>query len=432
MKRYSAYKSTGETWLKETPKTWENLRLKDCLLLLKDKTTEPSFKQVGLEHIQSFTGKLIEVEAEYSSSGIHFQKQDILFGKLRPYLSKVWVAEWEGSSVGDIFVFRSNSKILPEFASKLILSSTYIKALNDSTAGAKMPRVKSDFMRGLFIGLPSISEQKEMANYLDRETGKIDQKIAGLEKKAVLYKELKQSLINETVTRGLPPEEARKAGLTPNPPMKDSGIPWIGEIPEHWEVKRKLDIVAHNKRKNTTVSEKNLLSLSYGKIKRKNYESSFGLLPASFAGYQIVKKGNIILRLTDLQNDKKSLRVGLVREQRGIITSAYIGLAFTQEVSSVYFYYLLHYYDLAKVYYWQGGGLRQSMTFDDVKIMPIIIPPLNEQKAIASYLDQKTTQIDKILTTIEQQILTLKELRKTLINDVVTGKICVIDERLTK
>lgn len=170
--------------------------------------------------------------------------------------------------------------------------------------------------------------------------------------------------------------------------------------------------------------EKNLLSLSYGKLKRKNIDSAFGLLPESFETYQIINPGNIILRLTDLQNDWTSLRVGLARE-RGIITSAYLCLCFTKQINPIFAYYLLHLYDLSKVFYWQGNGLRQTMKFDDIKLLPFAFPSYEEQTAIATYLDEKIAHIDRIITNIRAQIEQLQALRKVLINEVVTGKIRV-------
>jgi type I restriction enzyme S subunit len=142
-----------------------------------------------------------------------------------------------------------------------------------------------------------------------------------------------------------------------------------------------------------------------------------------------VNKGTVILRLTDLQNDQRSLRVGLASE-RGIITSAYLGLVFNRSINPKFAYYLLHAYDLAKVFYWFGGGLRSTMRFDDIKVIPFVIPPVSEQEAIAKYLDEKTVKIDCIVTAINDQLDKLKDLRKALINDVVTGKIKITSEGL--
>lgn len=115
--------------------------------------------------------------------------------------------------------------------------------------------------------------------------------------------------------------------------------------------------------------EDNVLSLSYGNIIRRNVEDNFGLMPESFNTYQIVKSGDVILRLTDLQNDKRSLRVGLAKEG-GIITSAYLSLRGKSDVDPSYLYQLLHSYDTTKVFYGMSGGLRQSMKFEDFRRLP--------------------------------------------------------------
>src|SRR5574344_810213 len=146
--------------------------------------------------------------------------------------------------------------------------------------------------------------------------------------------------------------------------MKDSGIEWIGEIPEEWNVCPIRKIYSNGKNKNVGNKEKNLLSLSYGKIIRKDIESLGGLLPESFSTYNVVDKDDIIIRPTDLQNDKRSLRTGLVSE-RGIITSAYFDIKPLGQINSRYFHYLLHAYDITKVFYNMGSGVRQGLNFKD-------------------------------------------------------------------
>jgi type I restriction enzyme S subunit len=199
---------------------------------------------------------------------------------------------------------------------------------------------------------------------------------------------------------------------------KPSGIDWLGDIPFDWVIERTTNLCYSNKLNNKKLSETNLLSLSYGKIIRKDIETAFGLLPASFESYQIVKKGNLVLRLTDLQNDKKSLRVGYVNEQ-GIITSAYLGLVFNKHINSKFIYYLLYSFDIKKVFYSQGGSMRQSMKFDDFKTIPIIKPTKKEQTQIANYLDTKTQAIDKKINLLTQKANYYKEYRKSLINETV-------------
>lgn len=202
--------------------------------------------------------------------------------------------------------------------------------------------------------------------------------------------------------------------------MKESGIDWIGQIPEEWEVDFVNHIFEEHKQKNKGNKEKNLLSLSYGRIIRKSIDTSFGLLPESFDTYNIIQRGDIVLRLTDLQNDKKSLRVGLAREN-GIITSAYLTLRLKNlESNASYMYYLLHTYDICKVFYNFGGGVRQGGTWSDIYKMELLIPPCNEQQKIADFLDKKTAQLDKVKALLEEQIQKLKDYRASLIYETVT------------
>lgn len=201
--------------------------------------------------------------------------------------------------------------------------------------------------------------------------------------------------------------------------MKDSCVEWIGQIPEKWNVKPLYCFFNERKNKNLNGKETNLLSLSYGKIIRKNINTAEGLLPESFNTYNIIEAGDIVFRLTDLQNDKRSLRTGLAKEH-GIITSAYVTVKPIKNLINSFFHYLLHSYDVTKVFYNMGNGVRQGLTFDELKKLLLLIPPLSEQQAIADYLDDKCAQIDNITATINEQIEVLKQYKKSVITEAVT------------
>lgn len=200
---------------------------------------------------------------------------------------------------------------------------------------------------------------------------------------------------------------------------KDSGIEWIGSIPSHWRVHTLYQLVTQVKEKNSNLQEKNLLSLSYGKIKRKDIDSPDGLLPASFDGYNIIEDGDIVLRLTDLQNDHTSLRVGLATE-RGIITSAYTTLRPMDTSNSKYLYYLLHAFDLKKGFYGMGSGVRQGLNYAEVKELRVVLPSQDEQNAIVRFLDNQCGQIDSIIEEAKSSVAEYKKLREAVIFEAVT------------
>lgn len=201
--------------------------------------------------------------------------------------------------------------------------------------------------------------------------------------------------------------------------MKDSKIEWVGEIPENWEVHPLYYYFSERKRKNALGKETNLLSLSYGKVVRKDINTSEGLLPENYNGYNIVEQGDIVLRLTDLQNDKRSLRTGLITE-RGILTSAYVTIKPIKAICPSFFHYVLHSYDIMKVFYNMGNGVRQGLNYDELSKCMLIAAPLTEQKEIAEYLDEKCVEIDALLADIKDEIETLEQYKRSVITESVT------------
>lgn len=173
------------------------------------------------------------------------------------------------------------------------------------------------------------------------------------------------------------------------------------------------------------MQEQNLLSLSYGKIKRKDINTTDGLLPTSFDGYNIIEADDIVLRLTDLQNDHTSLRVGRATE-RGIVTSAYVTIRPMPGVNSQYLYYVLHAFDLKKGLYGMGAGVRQGLNFDEIKTLKTPYAPASEQSKIVGYLDLICEQIDGIIAEKQALIVDLEAYRRSLINETVTGKRMVV------
>ena len=201
--------------------------------------------------------------------------------------------------------------------------------------------------------------------------------------------------------------------------MRDSGVAWIGMVPEGWTSFLLGQLVKQVKNKNVLLQERNLLSLSYGKIKRKDIETAEGLVPASYDGYNIIEKGDIVLRLTDLQNELTSLRVGLATE-RGIITSAYLTLRPLNSVFPAFLYYALHTFDVRKGFYGMGAGVRQGLKYDEIRQIKVVLPALIEQHTIANFLDKKCSEIDAIIADAKASIEEYKAWKASIIYEAVT------------
>jgi len=227
MPRYEAYKDSGVEWLGMIPEHWKVIPLKHSLSLISEKfsSRNSTLKYYGMENIESWTGHFIETESEVEGLANKFNENDILFGKLRPYLAKVALTESEGICSTEFLVYRTK-KHSANFFKYLLISTDFINLIDASTYGSKMPRANSDFIGMQRLSIPTAPEQTAIAAFLDRRTAQIDQAVAIKEKQIALLKERKQILIQNAVTRG----------LDPNAPMRDSGVEWIGKIPAHWMI----------------------------------------------------------------------------------------------------------------------------------------------------------------------------------------------------
>lgn len=202
--------------------------------------------------------------------------------------------------------------------------------------------------------------------------------------------------------------------------LTDSGVEWVGVIPTTWSMRQAGQLADQTKTPNEGLKETNLLSLSYGKVKRKDINTTEGLLPASFETYNIVQEGDIVLRFTDLQNDQKSLRVGRAVE-KGIITSAYVTIRPFERIDSRYLYYALHSYDLRKGFYGMGAGVRQGLKWQEAKYIQIPWPTMAERARIADYLDDKCAEIDRAIEAAEGSIEEYKAYKESIVSHAVTG-----------
>ena len=261
------------------------------------------------------------------------------------------------------------------------------------------------------VFFPSLLAQRNIVSYLDMRCGAIDSIINEIQDQIETLENYKRSIISETVIKG----------LNPNCDMKNSNIEYVGDIPAHWNIFPVYHYFGERKNKNSLGKENNLLSLSYGRIIRKDINSNGGLLPESFNTYNIIEAGDIVIRPTDLQNDKRSLRTGLVREH-GIITSAYIALKPITQLNSGYYHYLLHAFDIMKVFYNMGNGVRQGLNYSEFSRLMVFEPPIEEQDAIVLFLDDRCDQINAIISDKKEQLETLEEYKKSLIFEYVTGK----------
>lgn len=423
-------KASGISWLGKFPSNWELRKIKYCLQERVEKNNP-----VRTTEILSLTAKQGVIPYDQKEGGGNKPKEDVsayrlaypgdivmnsmnilsgsvglsqYFGCVSPvyYMLRPWNAKEDVRYYNYIFQTTMFQRSLFGLGNGILIKESGNGKLNTIRM-----RIPMDKFGGLFIPVAPTDEQHRIADFLDAKCAEIDALTADIQTQIDTLEQYKRSVITEIVTKGLNPDDG----------MKDSGIKWVGAIPERWSIHPVYTYFGERKNKNRLGNEDNLLSLSYGRVIRKDINTSDGLLPESFNTYNIVEAGDIIIRPTDLQNDKRSLRTGLVKEH-GIITSAYIDLYPLRKVDSRYFHFLLHAYDIMKVFYNMGNGVRQGLNYSEFSRLMVFEPSYDEQVAMADYLEAKVEEVDAVISDKKEQLATLDEYKKSLIFEYVTGK----------
>lgn len=420
MEGYTSYQHLQFGWTDALPSHWGVKRLKRVLSERKENNNPVKTNEIlsltNTRGVIPYSEKgNIGNKSKENIEGYHLTyPNDLVVNSMNVVIGSVGVSDYFGaiSPVYYALMSRGEANIkYYEYIFRLPSFEETLKGLGNGILEIRM-RIPMSKLNNVLLPLPPRVEQDQIVRFLDWKVSAIN-KLIGIRRKEIQeLEEMKRSKIGAIVMG-----QSRMQ-------QKKSDITWVDTIPINWEEKPLIQYAYERCIKNVGMVEDNLLSLSYGKVIDKDINTTDGLLPASFEGYQIVEPGNIILRLTDLQNDHKSLRTGLVT-RRGIITSAYTCLETRDDILPEYLQLELHVADLCKVFYGMGGGVRQSIGFKDIKRMIIAIPPLSEQHEILDLIHDIDAPIDKQKEQYLKIINELEELKKVIISDVVTGKINV-------
>ncbi len=404
MKRYEIYKDSGIQWWEEIPTHWDLKKAKHIFSLVTENVSDSSLPKIALENIESWTGKYIETDSDFMGEGVEFKKDDILFGKLRPYLAKVYKAEFAGQAVGDIYVFRGNEEQNPEYLKYLLLSYPFISVVDGSTYGAKMPRANWDFISHLVLPCPPKTEQVTIAAYLDHKVSQIDATIAEKEQMLEDLKNYRSAIISEAVTKG----------LDKNVEMKDSGIEWIGIIPKHWTVSnigRLFNIKAGGDAKpefySSTKDDVHKFPV-YTNAREADHVYAFSSY-APFSGNSITVTGRGDIGHAIFRSN----------EYDAIIRLLVLQPKNEDIIDARYFAYFID----EKIHFFTDSAAVGQLSAIQISPYKICFPPIKEQRAISNYLDERIAQIDVLTKKIDSQISDLKSYKSALITEAVTGKI---------
>ena len=426
-------KDSGEQIIGEIPDSWNLIRLK---YLAKQRNEKALFspqkdKYIGLENVKSYSDEIMETDSEYDESVQSVcKKGDVLFNKLRPYLAKVLIAPYDAFCTGEFLQFHDFNGD-KRFLKYSLLNPSFIEIVNASTYGTKMPRANAEFICNLKIPLPPLPAQQKIADFLDAKCAGLDSLSADIRAQIGLLEEYKKSVITEAVTgkrvsHGFESGNAaslhsdfkgRPLGL-PNPcdSYKDSGIEWIGEIPEGWEVKRIGQLYTERRQK---VSDRDYPPLS---VTMKGIVPQLETAAKSNAhdDRKLVLKGDFAI------NSRSDRRGSCgISDFDGSVSLINTVLTPLDNMNPKFYNWLFHTPIFADEFYKNGHGIVDDLwttSWQEMKRISIPLPPLAEQTAIADYLDSVCAKIDSAVSSKRRQLETLDEYKKSLIFEYVTGK----------
>ena len=403
--RYPTYKDSGVEWLGQVPGHWEVKRLKHNLHLLTEKTDRRE-NPVALENIEGWTGRFIATDTEFQGEGVAFAVNDILFGKLRPYLAKAYRAEFPGEAVGDFHVMRHATGVDSRFAQYQILNRTFIDIVDGSTFGSKMPRASWEFVGGMQVTTPPLAEQTQIAAFLDRETAKIDGLVAEQRRLMALLKEKRQAVISHAVTQG----------LNPDAPMKPSGVEWLGEVPAHWEIGSvKRFFKSYNPQRVPLSGEER--SIRSGEFP---YYGASGVIDYID---QFIFEEDLVLVSEDGANlVNRSTPIAFIAKGKYWVNN-HAHILKPIDANLVFWAERLESIDLTPFI---TGSAQPKLTSEALNALVISVPPTSaERMSIEDYIVVESKKIDTLTAEAQRAIDLLQERRTALISAAVTGQIDV-------
>ena len=449
LKPYPKYKPSGVEWLGDVPEHWEALTVRRRATRIQTGGTPPTAEDRFYEDGTvpwfgpgSFDDqiavtqpiKLLNASAVKEGVARMFIKGATMVVTIGATLGKVSSLTEAGSCNQQITVIEfDHRRIHPRFATyQLKRLEPVLRAIAPS---ATLPILDQGEIADIALGVPSLPEQRSIAAFLDRETSRIDRLVVKKRELIERLKEKRTALISRTVTRGLPPAAARAAGLPANPPLKPSGIDWLGEIPEHWEVKKfgYISIVVRGASPRPAGDARYFDGdfipwITVGEVTKDNNvylnSTSTMLTEEGADNSRIIRSGTLVLT-----NSGATLGVPKILAITGCANDGVVAFeSLSKDADRVFHYYYLrslteNLRDRIK----QGSG-QPNLNTDIVKALSIPFPPLLEQVAIATYLDIETAKLDALVAKVEEAIERLQEYRTALITAAVTGKIDVREE----
>jgi type I restriction enzyme S subunit len=432
MEPYTEYKDSGVEWIGEIPEHWDVRRSKYVYQERNDRSINGSENLLSVSEYYGIKPRLeVMEEGEFVTRAKTLEgykkckPDDLVMNIMLAWKRGLGVTAYDGIVSPSYAVFKPMIENDARYLHYLLRTDKYITEFKCHSTGIIDSRLRlypDEFLR-INIILPPLSDQKAIATFLDRETSRIDALVEKKQQFIELLEERRSALISHAVTKGLDPDV----------PMKDSGIEWIGEIPEHWDVKRLkyvTDILFSNVDKKSHEDEQKVVSCNYTDVyKNEHITKDINFLEITANPNEItkfsIKKGDVIVTKDSETADDIGVPAYVNEDFKSVLCGYHLAII---RAHNLYKKYLFRVFQSTIGQYFEvcaKGVTRFGLGFGAFNSASIPIPPLQEQQAIANYLDRETSQIDTLIEKTKQSIEYLKEYRTALISSAVTGKIDV-------
>ena len=419
----AGYKDSGVEWIGAIPKEWNTCKIDTLYSVRSSRVSDRDFMPLSVT-MQGVLPRLQSVaKTDNHDDRKLVMKNDFVINSRSDRRGSCGISQYDGSVSLINIVLKPTPKNItmePRYFGWLFRSSVFsdeFYRLGHGIVDDLWTTTWND-MRKMTVALPPLPEQQRIADFLDTKCGILDRTIDAVSRQIEDLEKYKKALITKTVTKGI-----CKKG-EPERAMKDSGVEWIGGIPEEWDVSKvKYNFSTFKKIPGKESEKYERLSLTMNGVKHREKWTAEGLQPKDFMSYQLLRKGDLVFRLIDLQNPSKSRRVALSHDT-GLISPAYTILhADNNKMLPEYaemFFLMMSYLDVFNAL--GSCGVRSSINNAELMKIPVPVPPLAEQQQIADYLDEKCKNLDNRVQKRREQLEWLKEYKKSLIFDYVTGK----------
>ena len=407
-------KPSGIEWIGMIPQHWEVDKIKYHL-----KRNEPKnpggvqvlsvYREYGVIPKDSRDDNH-NVTSQDTSKYKYVRPGDLVINKMKAWQGSLAVSEYEGIVSPAYFIYNFTDNKFNKKYFHFLIRSCYKDEFRRISGGIREGQwdLPADGFANELVLLPPIEEQNAIVALIDSKCLEIDTLVNEIQSQIETLEQYKRSLITETVTKG----------LNSNIETKDSGIEWVGNIPQHWEVMPNKYVMHKIKHINPVYRGENILSLTMNGVIVRDLDAG-GKMPTSFDGYQKLYKGNLLMCLFDI--DVTPRCIGLIKND-GVSSPAYSQFVLHNNAVAEYFYYYYLMVDFTKELLHMAKNLRHSLTEDQLGAISVPVPPIDEQQAIAKFLDEKCTEIDGVIAEKKNQIETLDSYKKSLIYEYVTGK----------